>query len=169
MICMKLEWKNIDDSHEDIIQSWLTDDDKTNLCLNDKSWNYVANDIYRYLKLMHNYQFRNVIGHVDGEPVVAIMCGVEDFGNVLNIYDIVTNPKFRGKNIAKYVVTDIAQDNNGLDLVKTYRTIRASCVPNNTVAENLFKRLDFDYIGFDGEYNVYEKQLSKSSTDELIK
>ena len=49
---IKIEWKNIDNKDITIINSWLSNQDKHNLCMTQKGWKQTAEDIADCLKYM---------------------------------------------------------------------------------------------------------------------
>ena len=51
---MKIEWKNIDNEEIAIINHWLSQEDKHNLCMTQKGWQQTAEDIGDCLKYMNN-------------------------------------------------------------------------------------------------------------------
>ena len=97
---MKIEWKNIDNEEIEIINHWLSNKDKHNLCMTQKGWQQTAKDVGDCLKYMNNAEFKNIIGYINGKPAVALMFGIESIG-VLNLYNIVVNPKCRNMGVAK--------------------------------------------------------------------
>ena len=57
---MQIDWKNIDDKEVEKINSWLTIQDKNNLCMSEKSWKQTACDIDDCLQYMDNAEFKNI-------------------------------------------------------------------------------------------------------------
>ena len=162
---MQIEWKSIENKEYETINSWLSSLDKHNLCMTEKNWKQTAHDIEDCLKIMDNAQFKNIIGYVNGKPVVAVMFGIEQI-KVLNLYNIVVNPKFRNRGIAKDVICQLLKKDKTLKLTQPYNKIIVSTLPDNVKVQQMFKDLSFQNLGFDGEYVVYEKNISK--TDEKI-
>ena len=117
---MELRWKNFQSYHEILIDNWASDKDKKSLCMEKKSWKETADDIEDCLKYATNGQFRNVVGYIENEPVVAVMFGTECSGKVLKIYNILVSPKHRSKGIAKQTIKTIASDQNVFRLNQTY-------------------------------------------------
>ena len=161
---MKIEWKTIENSDYEIIDKWLSKQDKINLCMQTKSWKDTATDIGDCLNYMDNAEFKNLIGWVNGKPVVAVMFGIEQI-KVLNLYNIVVNPNFRNYGIAKNVITKMVKNDASLDISKPYEKVIASTLLDNKSVQHLFADLGFNNLGFDGDYVVFEKGLEK--TDEL--
>lgn len=121
---MELRWKNFRDYHEILVNNWASDKDKKSLCMEKKSWKETADDIEDCLKYATNGQFRNVVGYNEiGEPVVAVMFGTEFSGEVLKIYNILVNPLYRGKGIAKQTIKTIASKENVFRLNQTYNKL----------------------------------------------
>lgn len=157
---MEIKWKQISDNEEKIIKGWLSQEDKQNLCMTQKGWQQTAEDIEDCLNIMENAQFKNIIGYINNEPVVACMFGVEQI-KVLNLYNIVVNPKFRNNGIAKNVLMQLLNNNSSLKLTQKYNKVVASVLPSNKNMHKLFNNLNFKNMGFDGEYFVFEKDVLK--------
>ena len=155
---MKLDWKNIDEKEINTINRWLSISDKQNLCMTQKDWQQTAEDIGDCLKYMNNAEFKNIIGYINGKPIVALMFGIESIG-VLNLYNIVVNPKFRNLGVAKNVINKLL--NNSLNISKPYKKVIMSILPNNENMKNLLNGLEFNNKGFDGQYVVCEKPILK--------
>lgn len=155
---MEIEWENINNKHWQIVESWLSNEDKQNLCLTQKSWQQTAKDINECLNLMQNSQFKNIIGYVNGKPAVAIMFGIESIG-VLNLYNIVINPKLRNMGIGKEVLLKLLNKDKCLNLNKPFNKVCASVLKENFCMQNALKSLNFNCLGFNGEYVVFEKQV----------
>lgn len=160
---MNIEWKNINDKEILIINSWLSSQDKHNLCMTQKSWKQTAEDIGDCLKHMNNAQFRNIIGYINKRAVVALMFGIEQI-EALNLYNIVVNPRFRNLGVAKAVVTKLLNNDKSLKITQAYKKVIVSTLPDNVQIHHALKTLNFDSLGFDGEYVVFEKSVEK--TDE---
>lgn len=163
---MQIEWKIIDDKEVKIINDWLTMQDKYNLCMTKQDWKQTALNIEECLKIMNNAQFKNIIGYVNNNPVLAMMFGVESI-EVLNLYNIVVNPDFRNMKVAKTAIMQLLKNDKSLNLIKPYKKVIASVMPENRHALNLFQSLNFVNLGFNEEYNVFEKGIIK--TEENIK
>ncbi len=161
---MQIDWKNIDDKEVEEINSWLTIQDKHNLCMSEKNWEQTACDINDCLQYMDNAEFRNLIGYIKGNPAVAVMFGIEQI-KVLNLYNIVVNPKYRHMGIAKEVVLQLLSNDKSLNLSQTYEKVIVSTMPNNKEAQNLFISMNFDNLGFDGEYVVFEKERTRTKEE----
>lgn len=153
---MKIEWKKITDEQYNIINNWLSNQDRHNLCMESKDWKQTAQDIGECLRYMENAQFKNIIGYINNKPVVAVMFGIEQIG-VLNLYDIVVNPSFRNLGVAKNVIKKLLHNDNSLHLIQPYQKVVSSTLPDNKKMQHLFTDLGFDNLGFDGEYVVFEK------------
>lgn len=156
---MKIEWKNFDEDCYKILDEWLSNSDKHNLCMENKSWKQTACDIDDCLRVMDNSQFKNIMGFADDVPVVAIMFGIEQI-KVLNVYDLVVNPTLRGRGVATRVIKMLLNGDRSLKLEKPYQKVIASTLPDNKNMQNLFTKLEFSNLGFDGEYFVFEKEAS---------
>lgn len=152
---MEIKWKKIGEADENQIESWLNPLDKKFLCMSEKSWGGTASEISDCLKLMRNGQFRNVIGFVDGKAAVALMFGVEESGNVLNIYNIVVNPNFRGRGVGKHALKDVLL--NRFSLNKTYSAVKTSAFKENASAQKLFMACGFKILDENGEFLVFGK------------
>lgn len=161
---MKLIWKKIDDEDEKIINSWLSNNDKKMLCMENVTWQETAKDISECLSLMKNAQFRNVIGCLDGKPVCAVMFGVEFSGEVLRLYNIVVSPQYRNIGIAKSVLNDILSNENVFELNKTYKKIILSILPENKISEKLAKSFNFKFEGINDNYYDFSCELNKELT-----
>lgn len=162
---MKIDWKSIGQEQIKIINGWLTGQDKHNLCLTEKSWEQTAFDINDCLKNMDNAQFKNIIGYINGSPAVAIMFGVEHL-DILNLYNIIVNPKCRHMGIAKEVLLQLLNNEKSLNIIRQYKKVKASVLPENEVAIKLFNCLNFDCLGFNGEYVLFEKNIIKTNQKE---
>ena len=149
---MEIIWRPIEDKDEKIINSWLDNDAKKMLCMENVSWQQTASDIGECLSIMNNAQFRNAIGYVDGEPVCALMFGVEFSGKILRLYNILVAPKHRNKGVAKSAMEDILSNENKFKLNKTYDKIVFSILPENKISEKLAKTFNFK---FDGQNDIY--------------
>ena len=163
---MQIKWKKIENGDVKRINDWLSCEDKHNLCMEEKGWMQTANDIEECLNIMPNAEFKNIIGYVNGKPVVAVMFGVEQI-EALNLYNIVVNPKCRHMGVAKEVVWQLLAQDKSLKITKSYNKVMASALPNNDCIIKLFKGLNFNSLGFDGEYIVFEKNVVK--TNEKVK
>lgn len=167
---MKIEWKEIKNNDEQIINAWLSEADKHNLCMSNKSWQETANDISVCLKDMKNGQFKNVIGYINNQPAIAMMFGVEHSGEILNLYNIVVNPIFRHEGVAKQALSSLIYNcEKEFGLKQTYKQIKASVVPKNTISKNLFFGSGFTSCQFDGEYLVYTKYFQKNYENDFSK
>ena len=166
---MQIDWKKTEDQELNKINSWLTDQDKYNLCMTEKSWKQTACDIGECLQYMDNAEFKNITGYIKGKPVVAVMFGIEQI-KVLNLYCIVVNPKCRNMGIAKHVVSQLVNNDKALNLTQSYHKVVVSTMPKNTEAQNLFIGLNFENLGYDGEYVVFEKERknTKEKTDKTF-
>lgn len=157
---MKIVWKKIGNNQEQILNSWMSNIDKQNLCLTKKSWQKTATDINECIKFMDKSQFINVMGFVNNVPVVAIMFGIEQ-ENVLNIYDIIVNPKYRNNGIAKLLLEKFLKNDIKLELglKYNYKTISITTCQNNYKMQNLIVNLGFAMFSSDAEYLTYRKDL----------
>ena len=159
---MQIEWKNIENNEVEIINSWLSKEDKHNLCMEEKGWKQTATDIGDCLNIMQNAEFKNIMGYVNGKPAVAVMFGVEQI-EALNLYNIVVNPKCRNRGVAKEVIKQLLAKDKSLNLTKPYNKVMASVLPDNDCVIELFKNLNFNNLGFNGEYVVLEKDTIKNN------
>lgn len=159
---MNILWKDIEDRQNNIINGWLSQADKYNLCMLQKSWKQTADDIYDCLKYMDNAQFKNIMGYINGEPVVALMFGIEQ-GEILNLYNIVVNPIFRNKGVAKNTLLKLINKDKLLNISKQYNQIIISAMPDNLCIHKLAETIGFNSLGFNGEYCVFEKCLSNEN------
>lgn len=154
---MQFTWRDLNDDYYNEINQWLSNNDRHNLCMQNKNWKQTALDINECLEIMPDAQFKNIIGFVDGKPVVALMFGIEQI-KVLNLYNIVVNPKYREMGIAKEVISKLMNEDKGLNLSKPYLKVVISTLPDNIYMQKLLSGLGFDNLGFDGEYMVFEKE-----------
>ena len=69
---MKIEWEKINNDKIEIINGWLSCEDKHNLCMEEKSWMQTANDIEECINIMPNTEFKNIMGYVNGKPVAKL-------------------------------------------------------------------------------------------------
>lgn len=160
---MKIYWKNIDENDAKVVESWMSEEDRKNLCMQEKGWAQTACDIGECLQYMPNGQFRNCIGFdTSARPVVAVMFGVEECGRTLNVYNIITNPRCRGKGVASQALADILSEDNVFKLNATHSRIKVCSLPQNKAIKGVLKKLDFPDPIFDGEYMVFEKNLTKN-------
>ncbi|MBO5345008.1 MAG: hypothetical protein J6A51_03845, partial [Clostridia bacterium] len=74
---------------------------------------------------MDNAQFKNLIGFVGDKPVVALMFGIEQI-KVLNLYNIVVNPKCRNCGVAKNTILQLVKKDASLEIAKPYKKVVAS-------------------------------------------
>lgn len=158
---MKFVWKKIEKEEYITIEKWLSSADRHNLCMEKKSWKQTAEDIEDCLNFMDNSEFRNVMGYIGETPVIAIMLGIEN-EELLNIYNILVSPKYRHLGVGKNAITDII-NNNALLLDKNFSKIKVSVVPENDKVKNFFSNLGFNASGFDGDYDVFYKQIFREN------
>lgn len=163
---MEISWKKIQDDDIVEIGKWLSEEDKHNLCMTQKGWEQTAQDIENCLKLLDGGQFVNIIGYINGKPAVAVMFGIEHPA-MLNLYNIVVNPKFRHFGVAKTVMTMLLKNDVGIGITKPYQKIKVSTLPGNAKMQCLLIGMGFSGKGFDGDYLVFEKVVTK--TNENIK
>lgn len=159
---MKIEWKTIQSKDYAILDKWLSEQDKINLCMQHKSWEQTANDIGDCLQYMDNAQFKNLVGYINGKPVVFVMFGIEQI-QVLNLYNIVVNPDCRNLGVAKNVISQLLKNDVSLKLSKPYTKVISSTLPQNTAMQSLFESLGFKNLGFDGEYVVFENNAENTN------
>lgn len=156
---MKIIWKDISDAS--VIDAWMSDRDKTNLCMQEKSWQETAFDIEECLKFMRKSAFVNKLGYIDGEPAVAIMFGIENKGTNLNFYNIIVAPKFRNQGICKSTINMLLGGNSGLNISPSVRQITMSALPENDVISHIMTELNFSPSGTTDEFNVFKKDRTK--------
>lgn len=164
---MKIVWKKIEKEDYITIEKWLSGADRHNLCMEKKSWKQTAEDVEDCLKFMDNSEFRNVIGYVGETPIIAVMLGVEN-EELLNIYNILVSPKHRHVGVGKQAIADIV-NRNALLLDKKFSKVKVSVVPENDKVKNFFSNLGFNASGFDGDYDVFYKQIFKENTKQKEK
>ena len=157
---MEIEWVNIEGKEQEIVNGWLSDSDKHNLCMSKKGWMQTAKDIEDCLRYMSNSQFKNLMGYVNEKPAVALMFGIEH-GKILNLYNIVVNPVYRNKGVAKASVLKLLKNDRGLNITEQYKKVQVSALTDNLKMEALLTNLNFTSLGFNGEYVVFEKGVSK--------
>lgn len=167
---MRILWEKINGQNEKLIESWMSENDKHNLCMETKNWTDTARDISLCLKDMNNGWFGQYLGYVGSpaQPVVAIMLGIEESGKALNLYNIIVNPSFRGLGIAKQAIRDIF-DENCFSLNKTYSRIKVFTLPKNPAMKKILLEQNFDEPQFDGEFLFYKKDLTKQKKEEQSK
>ena len=115
---------------------------------------------------MKNGQFRECLGYVGSQPAVALMLGVEESGNALNLYNIIVNPRFRGRGIGTQAIADILGDQNPFMLNKTYSQFKVFTKPENQVMKKILLSSGFSAPTQDGELLLYKKELTKNNTKE---
>ena len=158
----QLIWFRTEEKEAEIIDEWMSTADKHFLCMKNKGWQQTSRDIGDCLKYAPNGQFVNVFGIANNTPVVAVMVGLEKQGKVLNIYDIIVNPKFRGNGVGKLAVLDILKNKFGFS--STYKQIVSSVYPNNKVALKLFADLGFKKSKVQDGLIVMSKPAMKEQT-----
>ena len=109
---------------------------------------------------MKNSEFKNLIGYYNEEPAVAVMFGIKD-GTLLNLYNIVVNPKLRQLGIGKFVIKSLVEVSKNLNLKIKYSKVISSTLPANFQAQNMFESCGFTNLGFNGEYVVFEKKSNE--------
>ena len=95
---MKISWKKVDKNDQILIESWMSNIDRHNLCMEKQDWATTARGINECLKDMKNGEFFELLGFVGSKPAVAMMLGIEESGNALNLYNIILNPLFHSNN-----------------------------------------------------------------------
>lgn len=163
---MKISWKNVEKSDQCMIESWMSKSDRHSLCMEEQDWATTARSIYECLKQMKNGQFRECLGYVGSQPAVALMLGVEESGNALNLYNIIVNPRFRGRGIGTQAIADMLGDQNTFMLNKTYSQFKVFTKPENQVMKKILLSSGFSAPTQDGEFLFYKKELTKNNTKE---
>lgn len=163
---MKISWKNVEKSDQCMIESWMSESDRHNLCMDEQDWATTARGIYECLKNMRNGKFYEVLGYVHSHPAVALMLGVEESGNALNLYNIIVNPRFRGCGIGSKAIAEILSDENALSIKKTYSQIKVYTRPENKVMKKILLSQGFSTPIEDGEFLFYKKDLAKKNIKE---
>lgn len=151
---MEITWKKITNEDEEKIDSWQSTLDKHYLCMTQKNWATTSRDIAACIDLMRNGQFRNVIGFVNGKPAVAVMFGVEESGNVLNIYNIIVNPKIRERGVGSQAIKDVLFSNS-FNLKRTYSLVKATVFKSNYSAKKLFLSNGLKQVQTSGQFVVF--------------
>lgn len=163
---MKILWKNIEKSDHIMIESWMSESDRHNLCMEEQDWATTARGIYECLKNMRNGKFYEVLGYVDSHPAVALMLGVEESGNALNLYNIIVNPRFRGRGIGTQAISEVLSDENVLSIKKIYSQLKVYTRPENQAMKKILLAQGFSTPIQDGEFLFYKKDLTKKSIKE---
>lgn len=163
---MKISWKNVEKSDQCMIESWMSESDRHNLCMDEQDWATTARGIYECLKDMRNGKFYEVLGYVDSHPAVALMLGVEESGNALNLYNIIVNPRFRGRGIGAKAISEVLGDENVLSIKKAYSQIKVYTRPENQVMKKILFAQGFSAPIEDGEFLFYKKDLAKKNIKE---
>lgn len=163
---MKISWKNVEKSDQCMIESWMSESDRHNLCMEEQDWATTARGIYECLKDMRNGKFYEVLGYVDSHPAVALMLGVEESGNALNLYNIIVNPRFRGRGIGAKAISEVLGDENVLSIKKAYSQIKVYTRPENQVMKKILLAQGFSTPIEDGEFLFYKKDLAKKNIKE---
>ena len=96
--------------------SELTTEEKLNF-INTKLANRDVEPINTKKKTLH-------ISHNDLDGVgcvaVAMMLGIEESGNALNLYNIILNPLFRGQGIGSQAIAEVFGNDNAIAVNKEY-------------------------------------------------
>ena len=163
---MKIIWKNVEKSDQCIIESWMSESDRHNLCMEEQDWATTSRGIYECLKDMRNGKFYEVMGYVDSRPAVALMLGVEESGNALNLYNIIVNPRFRGRGIGSKAIAEVLGDENALSIKKTYSQIKVFTRPDNQSMKKILLVQGFPTPIPDGEFLLYKKDSTKKNIKE---
>ena len=163
---MKIQWKNIENNHYCMIEGWMSKDDRHSLCMEEQDWATTARGIYECLKDMRNGKFYEVLGYVDSRPAVALMLGVEESGNALNLYNIIVNPRFRRRGIGSKAIAEVLGDENALSIKKTYSQIKVFTRPDNKSMKKILLAQGFSTPIPDGEFLLYKKDLTKKNIKE---
>ena len=149
-----------------MIESWMSESDRHNLCMEEQDWATTARGIYECLKDMRNGKFYEVLGYVDSHPAVALMLGVEESGNALNLYNIIVNPRFRGRGIGAKAISEVLGDENVLSIKKAYSQIKVYTRPENQVMKKILLSQGFSAPIEDGEFLFHKKDLAKKNIKE---
>lgn len=163
---MKIVWTSVDKKLQEMIEKWMSKSDRHSLCMEEQDWATTARGIYECLKQMKNGQFRECLGYVGSQPAVALMLGVEESGNALNLYNIIVNPRFRGRGIGTQAIADMLGDQNPFMLNKTYSQFKVFTKPENQVMKKILLSQGFSTPIQDGEFLFYKKDLTKKSIKE---
>lgn len=158
---MNIEWRKINDKDEKILKSWLNETDRKMLCMQDKSWQQTAKDIEDCLKYMPDSQFRNAIGFCNGNPVCAIMFGVELSGRVLRIYNLLVNPACRCQGIGKQAIRDVFSKENKFCLKRTFSKVVGAVYPENFSSIRLCNSVGLSDKSKNDEYIDFSCDLTK--------
>ena len=157
---MVIEWKDIKNNGNKVVESWLSDADKRNLCMVEKGWGQTATDIAECIGSMRERsQFKNMVGIIDGEPACAIMFGISR--GVLYLYNIVVNPECRGQGITGNVISQLLSRIGTFEMGDPYDKVLISIIPENKIMHRILNGLGFVNQGFDGEYDVFENSRTE--------
>ena len=140
---MKISWKKVDKNDQILIESWMSNIDRHNLCMEKQDWATTARGINECLKDMKNGEFFELLGFVGSKPAVAMMLGIEESGNALNLYNIILNPLFRGQGIGSQAIAEVFGNENAMFLKKTYSQIKVYTLPENQAMKKFFFRKVF--------------------------
>lgn len=163
---MKISWKNVEKNDQNMIENWMSKSDRHNLCMEEQDWATTSRGIFECLKDMRNGKFYEVLGYVDSRPAVALMLGVEESGNALNLYNIIVNPRFRRRGIGSKAIAEVLGDENALSIKKTYSQIKVFTRPDNKSMKKILLAQGFSTPIPDGEFLLYKKDLTKKNIKE---
>lgn len=163
---MELKWRKIVDRDENIIKSWLSQNDKKMLCMEQKSWQQTAKDIEDCLKFMPDSQFRNAIAYCGETPVCAMMVGVEYSGKVLRIFNPLVNPNCRcqgiGKQAIRQAIRDVFSHKNKFNLNRTFSKVVGAVYPKNETSIKLCRSAGLSDESKNDEYIDFSCDLTKT-------
>ena len=159
---MEIIWEEIHDAS--MIDAWMSERDKTNLCMQKKNWQETAFDIEECLKFMKKSAFVNKLGYIEGEPALAIMFGIENKGTILNLYNIIVAPRFRNQGICKKTLKMLLSDNSKLNIPSSVQQITVSALPENDAISHIMAELNFSPMGKNDEFNVFKKHRNNEPT-----
>ena len=102
-----------------------------------------------------------------GEKITSVFISLSVDIKGKNLYNIVVNPKCRNFGIAKTVITNLLNNDKNLCLTKQYQKVIVSALPDNVKIHHALKTLNFNNLGFDGEYIVFEKSVINTAEKTL--
>lgn len=163
---MKISWKKVDKNDQILIESWMSNIDRHNLCMEQQDWATTARGINECLKDMKNGEFFELLGFVGSKPAVAMMLGIEESGNALNLYNIILNPLFRGHGIGSQAIAEVFGNENAMFLKKAYSQIKVYTLPENQAMKKILLSQGFSAPTQDGDFLFYKKDLTKNNISE---
>ena len=132
--------------------------------MREKSWKQTASDIEQCFKEMKHIdaEFKNLLGYKDGEPVCAMMFGIQN--GILHLYNITVNPEFRGAGIMGEVISFLMRKMTTKDFKIPYDAIRVPTLPENERMQRGLDNMGFANLGFNDGYVIFEYSRDQKFT-----